>query len=187
MGCNQKLMYYRQTDKNKIFYKILKLLCVIFRMMIRTYRESDRQACLDIFDSNCPKYFAPHERAYLEAWLNHQGKEPKEAAYKNSKADHFYVLEADGILKGCGGFYINVEEEEAVMAWGMVNNADHHKGLGKALYRYRVEKIEELYPGTKIVLYTSQHTFGFFEKLGLKVTTITKDGFGEGLDRYDME
>lgn len=156
-------------------------------MNIRTYTAADRQACFDIFDSNCPPYFDPHERDYLVNWLDHQGTVPKMVTYKNAKADHFYVLETDKGVIGCGGFYITTDGKHANMVWGMVHNAEHKKGYGTALYTYREGVVKELYPDATIVLDTSQYTYGFFEKLGKRVTKITDDGYGPGLNRYDME
>ena len=44
--------------------------------------------------------------------------------------------------------------------------------------------------GTKVGLswglVHSQHTYRFFEKFGFIVKQISKNGFGEGLDKYDM-
>lgn len=38
-------------------------------MPIRPYAPEDRAACLALFDSNVPNFFAPHERAEFAAWL----------------------------------------------------------------------------------------------------------------------
>ncbi|SVC90586.1 uncharacterized protein METZ01_LOCUS343440, partial [marine metagenome] len=37
-----------------------------------------------------------------------------------------------------------------------------------------------------IHLDTSQHTYRFFEKFGFIVKQISKNGYGERLDKYDM-
>jgi GNAT superfamily N-acetyltransferase len=153
--------------------------------MIRAYNATDRQACLDIFDSNCPQYFAPSERKYIENWLTAQNEE--RPTYPNSAEDRFYVLEYEGKIVACGGFYLLKDENSASISWGMVH-ADHHKkGFGRDLFQYRLEVVRQLRPGVKILLDTSQHTFGFFEKMGMKVKEVTEDGYGAGLDRYDME
>lgn len=153
--------------------------------MIRPYKPSDRNACLEIFESNCPKYFDQSERVYIERWLDAQ--DAGEPTYPNSAGDHYFVLEVDGRVIACGGFYLRKEEHTANIAWGMVSSYFHRQGYGRKLFQYRLNEIERHRPGAKIVLDTSQHTFGFFEKMGLKVQSITKDGYGTGLDRYDME
>jgi predicted GNAT family N-acyltransferase len=73
------------------------------------------------------------------------------------------------------------------MVWGMVGKIHHKKGYGKQLFEFRVKAIKERFPDHKIILDTSQHTYGFFAKLGYKVTKITPNAYGEGLDKYDME
>jgi len=75
----------------------------------------------------------------------------------------------------------------ATMAWGMVANAHHKQGIGEKLLKYRMQQIEAFYPGYEIILDTTQHTYGFFEKQGFVITAIKKNYYGEGLDRYDMK
>jgi hypothetical protein len=35
----------------------------------RPYSNADCQACTDIFDANCPEFFAPNERQGYESFL----------------------------------------------------------------------------------------------------------------------
>ncbi len=35
----------------------------------RPYQTADREACLGLFDANCPEFFAPNERADYVAFL----------------------------------------------------------------------------------------------------------------------
>ena len=51
---------------------------------------------------------------------------------------------------------------------------------------YRLNEIKNKYKDIEIHLDTSQHTYRFFEKVGFRVTQISKNGYGEGLDKYDM-
>ena len=153
--------------------------------MIREYTTADRQACLGIFDSNCSQYFDPSEREYIENWLTAQDE--GRPTYPNSAGDRFYVLEYEGTVIACGGFYLLKDEHAVSISWGMVHVGHHRKGFGRQLFQYRLDVIRKLRPDAKILLDTSQHTFGFFEKMGMKIKAVTKDGYGEGLDRYDME
>jgi ribosomal protein S18 acetylase RimI-like enzyme len=140
-------------------------------MNIRAYDNADKAACLAIFDSNCPKYFAPHERDEFSEFLD-------------TPTCTYYVLEQDSAILGCGGYW--TDGERAVMCWGMVDNAWHGTGLGKWLLLYRWHIICQAAPTALLEINTSQHTFGFFEKLGLEVVKITPNGYGENIDRYDM-
>lgn len=153
--------------------------------MIRAYEATDRQACLEIFDSNCPQYFDLSERKYIENWL--MAQDDGRTTYPNSAEDRFYVLEHERKIVACGGFYLLKDDNAASISWGMVHSSHHKKGFGKALFQYRLDMVRSVRPGAEILLDTSQHTFGFFEKMGMKVKEVTKDGYGTGLDRYDME
>ncbi len=152
---------------------------------IREYKPSDRTACIEIFKSNIPKFFTSEELAYFETWLN--GQDEGKVAYDNAKAEYYYVAEHDNKITGCGGFYIAREESVARMAWGMVANSLHKKGIGKELLVHRFKSIEALHPDCVISLDTSQHTFQFFEKFGFVTTKVQKDFYTQGMDRYDME
>lgn len=119
----------------------------------------------------------------LDNWITAQNKGIP--AYPPSIADYFFVLETEKII-GCCGFYVLQEEKRAHLTWGMVDGSYHKKGFGKILFEFRVNKVKELYPGFKITLGTSQFTFRFFEKYGMKVESITPNGFGNNYDRYFM-
>ena len=142
---------------------------------IRAYAPSDRNACLTIFHSNLPKYFAPEELPLFTNWLD------------QPELEDYFVLSVEGEVIGCGGFYGLSEHKQAILAWGMIHSAYHGQGYGRQLTLYRLERMRERYPGYALCLSTSQHTFGFYEKQGYVVREVIKDGFGEGLDKYIME
>ena len=137
-----------------------------------------------IFDSNIPLFFDPSERDGLANWLN--AKDEGRFAYPGNRAETFYVLELESRVVGCAGFYIPDHERRANMVWGMVENAWHKKGLGRKLLEYRIRIIQTEFPDCSISLDTTQHSFGFFERLGFAVTGITDNYYGPGLNRYDM-
>lgn len=151
---------------------------------IRDYKPADRNACIAIFNSNVPKFLTVEELTYFETWLN--GQDEGKEGYDNAKAAYYYVAERENVVVGCGGFYIAREESVARMAWGMVENSLHKKGIGKVLLTYRFKAIEALHPECVISLDTSQHSYSFFEKFGFVTTKVQKDFYTLGMDRYDM-
>lgn len=159
-------------------------------MTIREYKIEDKEKCLEIFKSNCPIYFDVSELDMFDQWLDHQVKSTsndQSPAYTNSEMDAYFVIELPEIgIVGCGGFYILKDLKEARLAWGMIHSKYHRKGYGTALYLYRRDIINRDWPNHTITLGTSQHTFSFYEKMGLTVTTTITSGYGEGIDRYDM-
>ena len=64
---------------------------------------------------------------------------------------------------------------------GMLINFGSNSLQYKRIYNTKHPEAKE------VLLDTSQHTFGFFEKLGFVTTKITKDGYTLGLNRYDMK
>jgi ribosomal protein S18 acetylase RimI-like enzyme len=138
-------------------------------MKFRPYQPSDKKRCLKLFRSNVPKFFAPHEENEFAEFLE--------------KPDFYFVLEQDSQLLGCGGY--GVSDSTGYLAWGMVDHSQHGTGLGKRLLLERLNLLCQ-HDLQKIILDTSQHTFGFFEKLGFVTQKVTRDGYGTGLHRYDM-
>ncbi len=155
-------------------------------MPIRPYTPADKDACMAIFRSNCPHYFDPSEEAPFEQWLEHQAA--KTRVFENSEEEHYYVLETpEHGIAACGGFYLVKGAKEARLAWGMVHSDHHRKGYGTELYEFRRNEILKNWPDHVITLGTSQHTWPFYEKMGMRVTDVKPAGYGPHLDRYDME
>lgn len=159
-------------------------------MAIRGYKPEDKEKCIEVFNSNCPKFFDKDELPMFLNWLEHQGSESavyNSPTYTNSEKDEYSVIELpDTGIIGCGGYYIVKEENEARLAWGMIHSNFHRKGYGTLLYNYRKDIIERDWPRHTLTLGTSQHTYLFYEKMGMRVTDTIKSGYGADLDRYDM-
>jgi GNAT superfamily N-acetyltransferase len=155
-------------------------------MLFRTYQEPDAAACLKLFDSNTPAFFAPSEREEFVAYL--------------AEAPHYFVLvagkqaadeqaageqAAGEQVVGCGGLE-EIRDGIWVLCWGMVEQRLHRQGLGKALLLGRLDWIR-MQPNAKAVhLDTTPFSRGFFERFGFVVTSVTPNGYGEGYDRVDM-
>jgi ribosomal protein S18 acetylase RimI-like enzyme len=142
---------------------------------LRPYTPADRDACLAIFDSDCPRYVAPEERPLFEAYL---------AAPKGRYA----VLAADdGTIVGCGGVMTERDGREAHLTWGLIHAGHHRHGLGRAMTLERLRWIAEMPGIERVVMDTSQHTAGFYERLGFRLTRIVENGYAPGLHRHEME
>ncbi|NML38849.1 GNAT family N-acetyltransferase [Chitinophaga sp. G-6-1-13] len=153
-------------------------------MTIRPYTAADKHACLNAFRSNMPRFFAPEELNDFDAWLDTQAQ--RDLADKD-KSECYFVIETNGQVIGCGGYYVRPDKTTAVMTWGMLHQQYHKQGWGKQLFQYRVSIIKEVCPACTIQLDTTQHSAPFFAKMGFAVTKVTPDFYGPGLDRYDME
>jgi hypothetical protein len=152
-------------------------------LCLRSYCATDFVQCIAIFDSNTPKYFAPHERADF-------------AQFIQTTTDPYFVVtlvadrkgEGEGAeqIIGCGGYFLRNGGTVAGFSWGMVANDHHGTGAGRFLMMARLQRICQGTAAQSVVLNTSQHTYGFFAKVGFVVGKITKDGFAPGLDDYEM-
>ena len=140
----------------------------------RPYTPTDKENCLKIFRSNTPKYFGAQEEAEFADFLDRM-------------PCPYYMLEVDRQAIGCGGFFVNEEKHTAGLCWGMVHLDFHKQGYGKYLLLKRLDEICHSPQIERILLDTSQHSKGFFEKLGFIVFEIIEDGYFTGLHRHEME
>lgn len=140
----------------------------------RAYAPTDRDACLSLFDGNVSRFFDAGERADFERFLG-----------GTALASPYQVLLRDGRIVACGGFLIE-KGEEAHLCWGMVDRILHGQGLGARLTEARLAAARAT-PGVRRVrLDTSQHTQGFYARFGFETVRVTPDGYGPGLERWDM-
>lgn len=145
-------------------------------MIARPYRAEDRAACLAIFDGNVPKFFAPDERADFVTFLDRP--ERSEAPY--------LVLEEAGAVIACGGLTPGAAPGAVHLSWGMVTRGRQRDGIGTRLTEARLALARAMPGVTKLHLETSQHGQGFYARFGFILTRVIPDGFGPGLDRWDM-
>lgn len=140
--------------------------------MIRAFVSDDTEAVVELFRSNIPKYFGPDEEPGLREYL---------AVFP----ENYYVIELDGKIVGAGGIALN-DDDTVSLCWGMVHNDHLGTGLGKLLTKYRMERSREVFGNKPMVNSTSQHTEGFYKKLGFVTVEHTPDGFGPGIDICKM-
>jgi GNAT superfamily N-acetyltransferase len=140
----------------------------------RAFVPGDGPACQAIFDSNVPEFFAPAEREAFASFL---------AALPGP----YLVLEAEaGKVVACGGYAVAPGTATADLCWGMVLRAYHRTGLGRLLLLVRLERIRAEAAVHDVALNTSQHTRGFYERLGFLVERVQPSGYAPGLDRCDL-
>ena len=141
-------------------------------MNIRSYIPTDLDDVVAIFRSNIPKYFGP-------------GEEPGLRDFLEKFSEDYYVCEIDGDVVGAGGIAVNADETVS-LCWGMIREDHLGTGRGKELTEFRINKAREKFGGLALVISTSQHTQGFYEKFGFRLTEHTPDGFGPGIDICKM-
>lgn len=142
-------------------------------MNFRKYTENDEENVVAIFRSNIPKYFSQGEESGLRNFL------------ADVRSAEYAVIENDGEIVGAGGIALN-EDETVSLCWGMVRKDFIGKGLGKQLTEFRINLSQEKFGNLPIVISTSQHTQGFYEKFGFKLIERIPNGFAPGLDDCKM-
>ena len=142
-------------------------------MNFRPYTPDDLESVVSIFRSNIPKYFGPSEETGLREFLS------------DPRCEDYFVAELDGDIIGAGGIALN-DDNTVSLCWGMIR-ADHlGQGLGQELTEFRLEKALQKFGDRPLVISTSQHTQGFYERFGFRLTDHTPDGFGPGIDICKM-
>ena len=145
-------------------------------MQYRSYRASDQERIVKIFESNCPKYFDPNDKDDLIDFL------------KNWTNEDYLVVIINGNIIGCGGHYVT--EDRFGIAWVMFERGSiGHRHLLKTSDQF-YGKIEENISKENLILPIKVNTTQLMEKLfnryGFKTYEIIEDGFGKGLDEYKM-
>lgn len=151
---------------------------------IQLYTALHRQGCKDAFASNVPQFFTPDEVNQFDEWLDYL--EGKLDLYPGDSNQYYVILHHQMVI-ACGGFGYSPSTNQAILAWGLVHNNYHRKGIGSTLLSYRLNKIGKLYPSAVLILDTTQHSYPFFERHGFVIEKITKDSYAPGMDRYDMK
>ena len=139
------------------------------------YTSRDAAACLAVFDSNVPTYFAASERAAYAAFL------------EDCPCTYLVASLGDGRIVACGGWFRAPDDATvAGLAWGMLHRDLHGRGLGRQLLEVRLAGVHALDGVRMLDITTSQHTERFFARAGFAVTGRVSDGHAPGIDRVDM-
>lgn len=139
----------------------------------RPYLAADRDACLGLFDSNVPRFFAAEEREEFAGFLD-------------TLAWPYSVIERNGRIVACGGHALEPDGETVSLCWGMVEQGLHRQGVGRILTEARLAAARAEPGATRVRLNTSQHTAGFYERFGFATQAVVADGHAPGIDSHEM-
>ena len=141
----------------------------------RPFDPADTGACLQVFDSNVPHFFADAER---EDFRHH-------LSAIDGQAHRYVVLTCEGQIRACGG--ISLSGATARLTWGMVARDWQVRGLGARLLSERLAVLTGLPAIRCVALSTGTRTAGFYESAGFRLLRVIPDGFAAGLDACEME
>ena len=138
----------------------------------RPYTSDDRQICLDLFEANCPEFFAPNERVDYVSFLE-SVPDGYELCLANSQVAGAFGLIGDGSLR-------------RRLNWIMLDPRFHGVGAGRAIMDRVAAQATSA--GIQAVDIAASHKSApFFEKCGAVTTATTESGWGPGMHRVDME
>ena len=137
----------------------------------RGYQPTDRDACLALFDANCPAFFAANERAdYIDFLATAPGS--YELCLIDRQVAGAYGLEAHA----SGGL---------ALRWILLSPNVHGRGVGsrimaRVLDSLRTSRMPQLH------IAASHKSAPFFAKFGAREVARVADGFGPAMHRVDM-
>ena len=138
----------------------------------RQYSLDDRAKCLSLFDMNCPEYFAPNERSDYEKFLD-SNPFGYELCVKNDE-----VVGAFGLFRA--------GDKKGRIEWILLDPSMQGGGIGTAVMDRVLAQAKES-KMSAILIATSHKAYEFFEKRGAFRVFETKNGWGPGMHRIDME
>ncbi|QFU75819.1 GNAT family N-acetyltransferase [Halioglobus maricola] len=138
----------------------------------RSFSANDVDACLALFDMNCPEYFAPNERVDYAKFLH------------STPRDYEVCLVADGIVGAFG--LVQNEPGQSSIDWILLSSNMQGTGIGTIIMNRVIGQARD--NDVKIIhIATSHKAHQFFAKFGATIVSETKDGWGEGMHKIDME
>jgi GNAT superfamily N-acetyltransferase len=140
-------------------------------LAFRLYDPSQIETCLNLFDSNCPAFFATEERLDYFDFL--------------AAPPLNYFLGLDGNKVVCAFGYSAATDEYPSLNWIMVTPAYQSSGAGGAMMGLYIDYLvaNQKQFGS---ISTSQHAEAYFRRYGAVRIEYEEHGWGEGMHRIEM-
>ena len=124
-------------------------------LIIREYKNSDKETVLNLLKLNTPKYFSPEEENDLVYYLENE-------------IEYYFVLEFNKQIVGSGGFNFSGDKTTDKISWDILHPNFQGKTLGSTLLNYRIERLKKFKEVKLITVRTSQVVYKFYEKTGFQ-------------------
>ena len=147
-------------------------------MEFKPYSQDGMAACLELFDLNCPRFFAREERSDYSYFL-------QQLPFLRSTHTIYLLGWRGQRLIACFGM-ARVSSETCALTWIMVHPEYQRQGCGKEMM-LQLFAMAEAARYRKIAVSTSQHADQFFARFGAVTLRSQNDGWGPGMHRLDME
>jgi GNAT superfamily N-acetyltransferase len=138
----------------------------------RPYEDTDRSACLALFDANCPEYFAPNERSDYAQFLE-------------ARPDNYNVCLLGDSVVGAYGLY-PLAEFSAALHWILLSPTVQGRGFGSAIMTRVISEMRRA--GHSLLRISASHKSApFFTRFGAIELSTVVDGWGPGMHRVEMQ
>lgn len=127
---------------------------------------------MSIFDANCPEFFAPNERQDYLGFLE-------------STPEGYEVCRVAGRVSGAFGLTADGEDTKS-LNWILIDPRAQGIGIGSRMMKRVIRSCRQSQTRS-VRIAASQKSAAFFVRFGAVAISFTKDGWGPGMDRVDME
>ena len=141
-------------------------------MIFRCYTHNDGNACLALFDANCPEYFAVNERDDYAQFLD-------------ESPEDYEVAEIDGQVVAAFGLF-HEDHARCRLSWIMLDPAVQGAGLGSAIME-RVMASGRTANKDSMEIAASHRSAPFFSRFGARKLERIENGWGPGMHRIEMQ
>ena len=129
--------------------------------------------CLQLFNENCPEYFAENER---EDYID----------FLEGSPSGYFIGISDGSVVSAFGLISTREPSRTRLSWILVSPKSKGRGVGVKMMNYARETAFK--NGSSAIDIAASHlSASFFTKFGAEELKITQNGWGPDMHRVDME
>ena len=140
-------------------------------LVFRGYQPADRDACVALFDANCPAFFAANERAGFVNFLS-------------TAAGNYELCLIDQQVAGAYGLGPHSSGGLA-LRWIVLSPQVHGHGVGTRIM-HRVLETVRARGVPQLHIAASHRSAPFFAKFGAQELATIPDGWGPAMHRVDM-
>ena len=142
-------------------------------MRFLPYDDTHFDACMALFDANCPAFFAPNEKADYQVFLKRA-------------TDRYRIVVLDGQVVGAFGVLDEGKVGRCRLNWIVVDSACHGNGVGRAIMAETIAAARQM-RAEVVDIAASDKSAPFFAKFGARKLNYIPDGWGPDMHRIDME
>ncbi len=142
-------------------------------MRFLNYDDSYFDKCIEMFNENCPEYFAENEREDYIGFLD------------ENPSGYFVGISEDAVVSAFG-VISNSETLRTRLSWILVSPKCKGSGIGIEMMNYAIEA--SVKRGASAIDIAASHLSApFFAKFGAEELSETQNGWGPGMHRVDMK